>query len=238
MDTAEQWQQETHGTVLEMGKATVELINQWLQGNYAEWISALPDGQLLVPWRELGCIIRFDATRAFVVFTSSPPNMQVKVYDARSDRVKIHGTTRDGKPRLLAFDDPSVDREDAFSVIDSLFSLLMGLVGIVSITKNIEIREAPANRAERKRRAKGGLVKSIIVIKNHRGVTYTPISQLMGMGEGRRLHHVMGHFAHYGEENPLFGKVTGVFWIPPHYRGNREVGETLQTVRIKEGVSV
>ena len=37
------------------------------------------------------------------------------------------------------------------------------------------------------------------------------------------LHMVAGHFKSY-DEKPLFGKITGRFWWPPHIRGNRGEG--------------
>jgi hypothetical protein len=43
-------------------------------------------------------------------------------------------------------------------------------------------------------------------------------------GLGKALHLVRGHFAHYSEERPLFGKYVGVFWHPLHTRGRAERG--------------
>lgn len=41
------------------------------------------------------------------------------------------------------------------------------------------------------------------------------------MGTGvQPWHQVRGHFAHYSEEHPLFGKYPGTFWREPHYAGN------------------
>jgi hypothetical protein len=42
------------------------------------------------------------------------------------------------------------------------------------------------------------------------------------------FHLVRGHFSHYSEERPLFGKYPGTFWIPAHARGNSEVGTVLK----------
>lgn len=41
-----------------------------------------------------------------------------------------------------------------------------------------------------------------------------------------RQHLCRGHFSRYTEENKLFGKHTGTFWIPSHVRGAKENGET------------
>jgi hypothetical protein len=47
------------------------------------------------------------------------------------------------------------------------------------------------------------------------------------------IHLVRGHFAHYSEERPLFGRYSGTFWIPAHVRGNREVGTVLKDYRVE-----
>lgn len=38
------------------------------------------------------------------------------------------------------------------------------------------------------------------------------------------LHIVRGHFSRYTEERPLFGKYSGLFWVPAHVRGSADVG--------------
>lgn len=53
-----------------------------------------------------------------------------------------------------------------------------------------------------------------------------------GTGDNRALHIVPGHFAHYGDCCPgthdahglLFGRLSGVYWMPQHMRGNPERG--------------
>jgi len=46
------------------------------------------------------------------------------------------------------------------------------------------------------------------------------------------FHLVRGHFAHYSEQAPLFGKYAGTFWIPAHARGNPEVGTVLKDYEV------
>lgn len=60
-----------------------------------------------------------------------------------------------------------------------------------------------------------------------------------GEGDERAHHAVLGHFAYYGDTHPdgvprglLFGRKEGVFWHPPHWRGNREEGEKRHTYRV------
>lgn len=43
-------------------------------------------------------------------------------------------------------------------------------------------------------------------------------------GLSKALHICRGHFSHYTDEKPLFGKYAGRFWIPSHVRGSANVG--------------
>jgi hypothetical protein len=45
-----------------------------------------------------------------------------------------------------------------------------------------------------------------------------------GQGNLNRIHLCRGHFKEYTEENPLFGKYTGLYWWQPHARGSKEKG--------------
>jgi hypothetical protein len=50
----------------------------------------------------------------------------------------------------------------------------------------------------------------------------------VGQGEqGRRPqreHQVRGHFRYYTEERPLFGRYSGMIWVPDHERGSDQLG--------------
>ena len=39
-----------------------------------------------------------------------------------------------------------------------------------------------------------------------------------------RIHLCRGHFKNYTDENPLFGKYTGLYWWQPHARGQKKKG--------------
>ena len=39
-----------------------------------------------------------------------------------------------------------------------------------------------------------------------------------------RVHLCRGHVREYTEEKPLFGKLVGKYWIPPHVRGDKKQG--------------
>lgn len=49
-------------------------------------------------------------------------------------------------------------------------------------------------------------------------------SESQDTSEGKAKHVCRGNFAHYTEENKLFGKYVGMFWRPMHIRGNAKHG--------------
>ena len=58
---------------------------------------------------------------------------------------------------------------------------------------------------------------------------YTPQTiEEVGRGEKgkrpHREHQVRGHFRYYTDERPLFGRYSGMIWVPDHERGNDDVG--------------
>jgi hypothetical protein len=52
------------------------------------------------------------------------------------------------------------------------------------------------------------------------------------LGLKRALHTCRGHFTHYSEERPLFGRYSGTFWVPEHKRGNVKHGMVLKDYSI------
>jgi hypothetical protein len=53
------------------------------------------------------------------------------------------------------------------------------------------------------------------------------------VGLKRALHICRGHFSHYSEDKPLFGKYAGQFWIPAHVRGTAEAGMIAKDYNVK-----
>lgn len=95
---------------------------------------------------------------------------------------------------------------------------------------NVHVAESERNlpRAQRRRLARYGVRFSEVHIR--------PASKSY-KGNGTRLadmqvpiHGVIGHYNTYGSNGRglLFGKYAGRFWIPPHVRGSKEVGEVQQ----------
>jgi hypothetical protein len=48
----------------------------------------------------------------------------------------------------------------------------------------------------------------------------------------RALHLCRGHYRRCTEESKLFGKHTGIFWIPSHMRGSKDQGEVRKDYRV------
>lgn len=46
------------------------------------------------------------------------------------------------------------------------------------------------------------------------------------------LHWVRGHFATYSKEKPLFGRLSGTFWIPEHARGDLKNGLVMKDYEV------
>jgi len=51
-----------------------------------------------------------------------------------------------------------------------------------------------------------------------------------------RVHLCRGHIKTYTKEKPLFGRVVGNIWCPPHARGNKQLGVVHKDYRILETV--
>lgn len=50
----------------------------------------------------------------------------------------------------------------------------------------------------------------------------------------KQEHVVRGHFRYYGEERPLFGRVSGMVWIPEHKRGDSGAGSVDKGYEVNE----
>jgi hypothetical protein len=102
--------------------------------------------------------------------------------------------------------------------------------------RNVEVRDRPVSRQQRRMAERTG--KPVITYKElaidafRKQVRYE--SEQSGDNQIKRaLHICRGHFATYGEHNPLFGRLTGTFWRPMHVRGNKDAGEVHKTYKVK-----
>lgn len=62
------------------------------------------------------------------------------------------------------------------------------------------------------------------------------IGERVGGGSPKSLHWCRGHFRTYDDSAPLFGKLTGTFYIDPHMRGSRQRGEVIKDYEVDSHV--
>jgi hypothetical protein len=97
--------------------------------------------------------------------------------------------------------------------------------------RQIEHKDDPGERFRKQYKVKKITYKTL-VIDPMKEVLRTE-GQSESLGLGRALHICRGHFSHYSEEKPLFGKYSGSFWIPDHVRGKKEHGEVVKDYSVK-----
>lgn len=92
--------------------------------------------------------------------------------------------------------------------------------------KNIEIEEIEPSPKLQRRRAKKKK-KPFVTYHILKLKTLTKKYSANGDDGGvwsNRIHLCRGHMREYTDDRPLFGKLVGRYWIPPHARGNRKMG--------------
>lgn len=93
--------------------------------------------------------------------------------------------------------------------------------------KNVELVDKPISRQYRRMMERKGepitQYKTLVIEPFKKQVRNE--ARESGQNEiERALHICRGHFRTYSEDKPLFGKISGTFWIPMHVRGNADVG--------------
>lgn len=116
---------------------------------------------------------------------------------------------------------------------------IMGLFGMASSfmsCKNVQLIENQPPRHERRQREREGKMPAT----KYYTLEIEPMKKILRtegkseeVGLKKALHICRGHFAHYTPDKPLFGKVSGRFWIPAHVRGSKEAGEIKKDYKIK-----
>lgn len=103
--------------------------------------------------------------------------------------------------------------------------------------KNVKLIENPQSRKVQQARTRKG--KEPLVV--YRTLEIAPVRRILrdeggieGNGVKKAFHICRGHFSEYTEAKPLFGKVSGRFWIPAHTRGSRAEGEVRKDYKIGE----
>ena len=154
--------------------------------------------------------------------------------DARG--IEIQGT-RDGQDYGLVYTpEPALVRHglvdeamQALRVIGGTFRFALSMLHVRNVTVEQVTRDEKLQRA-RQRRGKPPFVDYRVLRVVVPGTPRQPADAGARQPVQGVLpaHLVRGHFAHYGDERPLFGKYSGTFWVPSHARGNPEVGTVLK----------
>lgn len=103
--------------------------------------------------------------------------------------------------------------------------------------KNVGIVDVPDARTplERRRDERRGVpspsFKTLVIEPMKRALKTEGGSESVGLK--RALHICRGHFAHYSEDKPMFGRYAGRFWIPAHTRGTAESGIVVKDYRVE-----
>ena len=98
--------------------------------------------------------------------------------------------------------------------------------------RNAAFVDAPLGRAWRRRAVREGrrsqVVSYDLIIAPLRRTLRSIRRHIQRYGPDVPIpyHQVRGHFKHFTEERPLFGRLVGVWWWDPYYRGNEIDGET------------
>ncbi len=95
--------------------------------------------------------------------------------------------------------------------------------------KNIILeRQCPYDEALQKARVRRGKLPffdyHVLRIDPSKTRTKTIGGPMEHDSDPKRLHICRGHFKTYTTERPLFGRLTGTFWVPQHMRGDIDTG--------------
>ncbi len=110
----------------------------------------------------------------------------------------------------------------------------MSAIALMNV-KNISLVDRPVSRQVRRKHERKG-----IPLPQYKILELTPLkpktknkSDVIEKGEPlRALHIARGHFRTYTDAAPLFGRITGTFWIPAHMRGNKDNGEVIKDYQL------
>lgn len=137
----------------------------------------------------------------------------------------------DNGPLLLSASHERLVSTDAATV---LYPLMFAL-SLVNC-KNVKVVDIPASRQQRRMAERKGqpvITYKELIIDAFRNQVRQEAQGAGGNEIKRALHICRGHFATYGDDNPLFGKHTGMFWRPMHMRGHKESGQVHKTYKVE-----
>lgn len=175
----------------------------------------------------------FDSGATFIVDKTGMPLTQIRAKFTRAlregEQFKVeHAALKRGVRGL-----------PAQTLLDASAYMAMNIFNVASSfmsCKNIQLVENHPPRYERRQRER----EKKPPLTKYYTLEIEPMKRILRIegkseevGLKKALHICRGHFAHYTPDKPLFGKVSGRFWIPAHVRGSKEAGEIKKDYRIK-----
>lgn len=152
----------------------------------------------------------------------------------RSGALLLHPN---GNPRCRIISPVSEDRAYKWES-GVMASTMMALVVFHALNflhcKNVQQVEGRITKRERKLAARRGNPTPVVYHTLDVPGWSQSGSRTDESGEAdRRLHFCRGHFKHYTDAAPLFGRTIGTFWVPSHMRGNPDRGLVVADYAVK-----
>lgn len=130
---------------------------------------------------------------------------------------------RQRNPKSPSYGESKENLSGLDDLIANAYKYLQAFLNILSC-KNIKTElETPDEKIQKKRAAKGRLPLVSFYTLKIQNIGHDAESTSSGLWSNR-VHFCRGHMREYKAEAPLFGRIVGRFWIPPHVRGDKNKG--------------
>lgn len=118
------------------------------------------------------------------------------------------------------------------SIMDFYFNCFLFSLSLIHC-KNVTIGEGRLRKRRGRRRGHDGITYKTLELEPLKHLIRHEYEGEQDGEVGRALHVCRSHFRTYSEERPLFGKHSGVFWVPSHVRGTKRYGEVIKDYVLK-----
>jgi len=189
-------------------------------------------------WRDLSWIVtgRFAGDMGYAAIALDASGNPMCDLDARE--------RNDEFARSMLFDNARLNQMiDSTGITKELwarfvFGMTMHICCIASSfmsCKNVQLVERQSPRHERRQRER----EKKPPLTKYYTLNIEPMKKILRVegkseevGLKKAMHICRGHFAYYTPDKPLFGKLSGRFWIPAHVRGSKDLGEIKKDYRV------
>jgi hypothetical protein len=125
------------------------------------------------------------------------------------------------------------DVMDNFTRMSKIYRCAVHNILLILNCKNIVKKENKPPEKLNKKRIKNGKLPLFSYYTLHIKDSINPSNSNNVLGDHNRIHLCRGHFKYYTEKNPLFGKLTGMYWWQPHVRGQNKDGIIMKDYVVK-----